>query len=116
MKQMHAVPPVPYVLNPLPGCVRGTAGIDERYARQWLQGAKWAAITIVNVGSPVLGKTSQACSPASSCRRYSAPELQKCASSGKRGHPPGFLHICRPMTWSVGDGVCVRVRCRWSAR
>ncbi|KAK9835385.1 hypothetical protein WJX81_006485 [Elliptochloris bilobata] len=34
-------------------------GIDERYARQWLQGAKWAAITIVNVGSPVLGKTSQ---------------------------------------------------------
>ena len=45
-------------------CMRGTAGIDERYARQWLQGAKWAAITIVNVGSPVLGKTSQACSPA----------------------------------------------------
>jgi len=37
------------------------AGVKEQYAKQWLQGAKWAAITIVVVGSPVLGKVTQAC-------------------------------------------------------
>ena len=42
----------------------GVTGVDEQHARQWLQGAKWAAITIVVVGSPVLGKVTQA-----RCRR-----------------------------------------------
>ena len=86
----------------------GTAGIDERYARQWLQGAKWAAITIVNVGSPVLGKTSQACSPPPSCRRSPAPELQRCALSGKSANTPGALVVAGPLAVCRRRCVCAR--------
>ena len=35
------------------------AGISDRAADQWLQGCKWAAITIVVVSAPVLGKVTQ---------------------------------------------------------
>ena len=35
------------------------AGFSDRAADQWLQGCKWAAITIVVVSAPVLGKVTQ---------------------------------------------------------
>jgi len=50
----------PSLLAPWCWCCASSAGVKEQYAKQWLQGAKWAAITIVVVGSPVLGKVTQA--------------------------------------------------------
>ncbi|KAK9807116.1 hypothetical protein WJX73_006825 [Symbiochloris irregularis] len=34
-------------------------GVSSRAAQQWLQGCKWAAITIIVVSAPVLGKVTQ---------------------------------------------------------
>jgi hypothetical protein len=49
-----------YQLSHGAGACASSAGVKEQYAKQWLQGAKWAAITIVVVGSPVLGKVTGA--------------------------------------------------------
>ena len=34
-------------------------GSEQKRGVQWLQGCKWAAITVVVVASPMLGKVSQ---------------------------------------------------------
>lgn len=34
-------------------------GSEQKTGVQWLQGCKWAAITVVVVASPMLGKVSQ---------------------------------------------------------
>lgn len=92
----------------------GVTGVDEQHARQWLQGAKWAAITIVVVGSPVLGKVTQA-----RCRRalhwssssVEMPCLSHCVLPGCwYSHELLPAHSCE----ASKEG-CKR-RCRWSAR
>ena len=43
----------------LPFHMASCAGSREKTGVQWLQGCKWAAITVVVVASPMLGKVSQ---------------------------------------------------------
>lgn len=43
----------------LPCDMASCAGSREKTGVQWLQGCKWAAITVVVVASPMLGKVSQ---------------------------------------------------------
>lgn len=47
---------------------------------QWLQGCKWAAITVVVVASPMLGKVSQ----------VTAPGCAQTASGSRRSLSPGL--------------------------
>ena len=37
------------------------AGLTHHAAAQWLQGAKWCAITVIVVAAPVIGKVAQVC-------------------------------------------------------
>ncbi len=58
---------------------QGFAGLTHHAAKQWLQGAKWCAITVIVVAAPVIGKVAQvgfACNP----ENLSLHSEMKCSS------------------------------------
>ena len=111
----------------------GFAGNQGQRGVQWLQGCKWAAITVVVVASPMLGKVSQVTPPPPalprlprlpmpsrrltalyqimghllSCHAHAAMLMVACSCLGNRR---------AGLTGSLRQGGMLLCRCPWSGR